>query len=149
MSYLIKRSLSPTCPPVEGDRSPCGCGATEGSWQADLVFEESESAVAGAVEDDVFIVTVRGDIDFDSARGLREALDGAGRTGTGRTVVDLSGLDFADSTVLHVLLGAQREHRTAGRGWWSPARSARRSDASSRSRARRTSSPWPRPSTPR
>ncbi|WP_330177014.1 STAS domain-containing protein [Streptomyces sp. NBC_01498] len=80
------------------------------------MFEESESAVAGAVEDDVFIVTVRGDIDFDSARGLREALDGAGRTGTGRTVVDLSGLDFADSTVLHVLLGAQREHRTAGRG---------------------------------
>lgn len=79
------------------------------------MFEESESAVAATVEDDVFLVKVKGGIDFDSARELAEALEEARRVDTPRTVIDLSGLMFADSAVLHVLLGAQREHRAAGR----------------------------------
>lgn len=79
------------------------------------MFEESETAVAAIVEDDVFIVKVRGGIDFDSAQELEETLAQARRVDTPRTVVDLSGLVFADSAVLHVLLGAQREHRAAGR----------------------------------
>ncbi|MET9555672.1 STAS domain-containing protein [Streptomyces sp. NPDC006645] len=79
------------------------------------MLEDSENAVTGTVENDAFIVKVAGGIDFDSARELAEALAEACRVDTGRTVVDLSGLLFADSAVLHVLLGAQREHRAEGR----------------------------------
>lgn len=62
-----------------------------------------------------FLVRVGGDIDHESAPLLQEALDTAGRSGAGHTVIDLSAVGFADSTVLHVLLGAEREHRGAGR----------------------------------
>ncbi|QHY93626.1 STAS domain protein [Streptomyces sp. S4.7] len=79
------------------------------------MFEDSESAVTGTADKGVFIVTVKGGIGFDSAGELKEALAEACRADSPRTVVDLSGLMFADSAVLHVLLGAQREHRAAGR----------------------------------
>ncbi|MFD3922456.1 STAS domain-containing protein [Streptomyces sp. NPDC058595] len=79
------------------------------------MFDEAGNEVTGAVEGDVYIVKVTGDIDVDNAARLREALAAAARAGLPRTVVDLSGLVFADSTVLHVLLDAQREHRSAGR----------------------------------
>lgn len=79
------------------------------------MFEDSESAVTRTAENGVFIVTVKGGIDFDSAQELKEALTEACRADLPRTVIDLSGLMFADSAVLHVLLGAQREHRAAGR----------------------------------
>ncbi|MFE1173055.1 STAS domain-containing protein [Streptomyces sp. NPDC058773] len=62
------------------------------------------------VEDDVFAVRVSGSLDHDSAPLLEEACALAEDSGVRRTVVDLSLTDFADSTVLHVLLAAQRAH---------------------------------------
>ncbi|MEU0957363.1 STAS domain-containing protein [Streptomyces niveus] len=100
---------------VRGASGPRRYGVRHLSWQADPVFEDLESAVTGTAENDAFIVTVKGGIDFDSAQDLKEVLAEARRAETPRTVVDLSGLMFADSAVLHVLLGAQREHRAAGR----------------------------------
>jgi anti-anti-sigma factor len=56
------------------------------------------------------LVTVRGEIDMDTAGQLVDAIT----TVTGTTVVDLSGVTFIDSTGLQGLLRAQREARQLG-----------------------------------
>ncbi|MFD8307753.1 STAS domain-containing protein [Streptomyces sp. NPDC059690] len=66
-------------------------------------------------EQDVTVVSVRGDIDVDSAPRLAEALNAAERASSARTVVDLSATEFADSAILHVLLEAQQAHLARGR----------------------------------
>lgn len=80
--------------------------------------DELEATVTYAEAQDAFVVRVGGDIDHESAPQLEEALDLARRVGAARTVVDLSGTVFADSSILHVLLEAQRAHRPAARSWW-------------------------------
>ncbi|MFE2301670.1 STAS domain-containing protein [Streptomyces sp. NPDC059445] len=72
------------------------------------------ATVTHGAAQDAFVVHVGGDIDHESAFRLEEALSLAGRAGPERTVVDLSGTDFADSSILHVLLEAQRAHRARG-----------------------------------
>ncbi|MGW7578729.1 STAS domain-containing protein [Streptomyces sp. NPDC054765] len=67
------------------------------------------------VENEVFVVRVSGSLDHDSAPLLEEACALAKDSGAPRTVVDLSLTDFADSTVLHVLLAAQRAHHRQSR----------------------------------
>ncbi|MCX4580140.1 STAS domain-containing protein [Streptomyces sp. NBC_01571] len=76
--------------------------------------DELEATVTYAEAQDAFVVRVGGDIDHESAPQLEEALDLARRVGAARTVVDLSGTVFADSSILHVLLEAQRAHRACG-----------------------------------
>ena len=76
--------------------------------------DELEATVTHAEAQDAFVVRVGGDIDYESAPQLEEALDLARRIGAARTVVDLSGTAFADSSILHVLLEAQRAHRACG-----------------------------------
>ncbi|MFE1763365.1 STAS domain-containing protein [Streptomyces angustmyceticus] len=71
--------------------------------------------VTHAVEDEVFVVRVSGSLDHDSAPLLEEACALAKDSGAPRTVIDLSLADFADSTVLHVLLAAQRAHHRQDR----------------------------------
>ncbi|MEV6197215.1 STAS domain-containing protein [Streptomyces sp. NPDC051920] len=73
-----------------------------------------EATVTHGAAEDAFVVRVGGDIDHASAFRLEEALSLADRAGPERTVVDLSGTDFADSSILHVLLEAQRAHRARG-----------------------------------
>ncbi|MFE9247667.1 STAS domain-containing protein [Streptomyces sp. NPDC007088] len=81
-----------------------------------MFHSEGGATVTGtALGSATFVVRVGGDIDHESAPLLQEALDTARRSGAGHTVIDLSGVGFADSTVLHVLLGAERAHRGAGR----------------------------------
>ncbi|MFB8087515.1 STAS domain-containing protein [Streptomyces sp. NPDC055992] len=64
---------------------------------------------------DVVLIRVRGSLDGWSGSGdLSAALTGAVEGGAVRTVVDLSGVAFADSAALHALLGGQREHTRAG-----------------------------------
>ncbi|WP_432176393.1 STAS domain-containing protein [Streptomyces sp. Tue6028] len=74
--------------------------------------DELQATVTHGAAQDAFVVRVGGDIDHESAPRLEEALDEAHRVGASRTVVDLSGVAFADSSVLHVLLEAQRAHRS-------------------------------------
>ncbi|MFI0961193.1 STAS domain-containing protein [Streptomyces sp. NPDC021080] len=74
----------------------------------------AEATVTHGAARDAFVVRVGGDIDHESAFRLEEALGLAYRTGPERTVVDLSETGFADSSILHVLLEAQRAHRARG-----------------------------------
>ncbi|MFG2307255.1 STAS domain-containing protein [Streptomyces sp. NPDC048566] len=73
-----------------------------------------EATVTHRAVQDAFVVRVGGDIDHETASHLAEALDLAERVGSSRTVVDLSETAFADSSILHVLLEAQRAHRAGG-----------------------------------
>lgn len=54
------------------------------------------------------IVSLGGEVDAHTAPRLDEELAGAIETGARRVVVDLAGTSFVDSTVLGVLLHAQR-----------------------------------------
>jgi anti-sigma B factor antagonist len=56
------------------------------------------------------VVAVHGEIDLYTAPGLHAELDRALAGGPRRLIVDLSGVDFCDSTGANVLLAA---HRTA------------------------------------
>nr|WP_202451741.1 STAS domain-containing protein [Streptomyces sp. SID4948] len=63
---------------------------------------------------DAVVVRVTDEIDADSAPLLSRTLEQAVLRSPGRTVVDLSAVPFADSSILHVLLTAQRRHTDAG-----------------------------------
>lgn len=60
------------------------------------------------------IVEVVGELDIASAGELERAVLEAEADAPGRLVVDLSGLEFMDSTGLHVLLAAARRARDGG-----------------------------------
>ena len=74
------------------------------------MYVHTPAVVTHAVEEEVFVVRVSGSLDHDSAPLLKEACALAQDSGAPRTVIDLSLTDFADSTVLHVLLATQRAH---------------------------------------
>ncbi|MEU6124558.1 STAS domain-containing protein [Streptomyces sp. NPDC047123] len=72
------------------------------------------------------VVAAAGSLDADNVDELQTALADACASGAAadpsapfgprvRTVLDLSGLHFADSSVLHVLLESQRQHRATGK----------------------------------
>jgi anti-anti-sigma factor len=79
------------------------------------MFDAPECSVRAEAADDVCTVRVTGALDQDTAPELATVLDEAARSATARTVVDLSALEFADSSALHVLLAARRAHDEAGR----------------------------------
>jgi anti-anti-sigma factor len=66
--------------------------------------------------DGTVVVTVRGNLDVDSAGGLLSALDSALDRPVPRIVVDLSGLEFCDSTGLSAFVVGQNRVVNAG-GW--------------------------------
>ncbi|MFE9459088.1 STAS domain-containing protein [Streptomyces californicus] len=74
------------------------------------------STVLETVGDGVVLIRVRGSLDgWDGTAELTEALAAAANGGGRLTVVDLSGVEFADSTALHALLDGRREHDDAGK----------------------------------
>ncbi|MFD7558338.1 STAS domain-containing protein [Streptomyces sp. NPDC059835] len=73
-----------------------------------------EAVVTTTTEQGVAVVRLQGDVDEVQAPALNRALAATPASGLARTVVDLSGTCFADSSVLHALLDAQRAHRSAG-----------------------------------
>ncbi|WP_067238599.1 STAS domain-containing protein [Streptomyces longwoodensis] len=66
--------------------------------------------------DGVLIVAARGEIDLNSCAPLAQALAVPGEATAPRTVIDLSGVTFMDSTGINLLIGADRAARGA-RGW--------------------------------
>ncbi|MEV8533684.1 STAS domain-containing protein [Streptomyces sp. NPDC051211] len=56
------------------------------------------------------LLRLSGEFDQDAAPQVREALSTVRAVGARRTIVDLSGVVFADSSLLHVLLSAREEH---------------------------------------
>ncbi|PRH81063.1 anti-anti-sigma factor [Streptomyces solincola] len=77
--------------------------------------DDQESTVIGERAGAAYVVRVPAEADHELAPDLQTVLDAALDTEAERTVVDLSRTDFADSTMLHVLLAAQRAHRGRGR----------------------------------
>ncbi|MEV0987957.1 STAS domain-containing protein [Streptomyces sp. NPDC049949] len=59
------------------------------------------------------VLVTKGELDHDTAEPLRQALDSVWRDG-GRLLVDLSRLDFCDSTGLNLLLSGRLAVREAG-----------------------------------
>jgi anti-anti-sigma factor len=57
-------------------------------------------------DEDICLVQVRGQLDLDSAQGLRDALDPLLATPSPRLIIDLSAVDFCDSTGLSALATA-------------------------------------------
>ncbi|OKK22065.1 hypothetical protein AMK16_02255 [Streptomyces sp. CB00455] len=73
----------------------------------------SETARVQALpdQDGTRVIVCVGEFDITSTGPLREALEAAARDGVSRTVLDLVGLSFADSTLLNTLIQAHnRQH---------------------------------------
>ena len=64
--------------------------------------------------DGVRLVEAFGELDLATAPKLCSALDAARAHRVKRLVVDLTGVDFCDSTGLRALMGASRELRVSG-----------------------------------
>ena len=60
-------------------------------------------------------VTVSGELDLVSSPTLEEALERVGGTDVDLVLLDLRGLDFMDSTGLHLLIKAQQRLQERGR----------------------------------
>ena len=71
-------------------------------------------SVASSVDVDLAVVTAQGEIDVATAEPLRQALLAAEQEGARFVVVDLTLVDFLDSTGLGVLVGALRRLREGG-----------------------------------
>ncbi|MEU8925245.1 STAS domain-containing protein [Kitasatospora sp. NPDC048545] len=75
---------------------------TPGCFPTPAPLRITTTEVPGAV-----IVRLEGEIDQDQRRRLEEALDAAVARGCPRLVVDMSAVDFCDSTALNALLEAR------------------------------------------
>ncbi|MFJ3983913.1 STAS domain-containing protein [Streptomyces fungicidicus] len=71
--------------------------------------------VAVRESEQAFVVVVSGEIDVDAVGALEEAMALAWRASAAVTVLDLSGTEFADSSLLNLLLEAQQRYSAAGR----------------------------------
>src|SRR5215218_223584 len=71
-------------------------------------------AVHGSDVDGVRLLEVFGELDLATAPKLCSALDAARVHRVKRLVIDLTGVDFCDSTGLRALLGASTELRVSG-----------------------------------
>ncbi|MFF7457029.1 STAS domain-containing protein [Kitasatospora sp. NPDC008115] len=89
-------------------------GAGEAGDGAPEAYRPGELRVAVRRVGPVRIVAVGGELDHDSADGLRTALAGPTEEGLTRILVDLAELRFCDSTGLNILLLARREADAAG-----------------------------------
>ncbi|MEU5079537.1 STAS domain-containing protein [Streptomyces sp. DSM 40868] len=64
--------------------------------------------------DGVAVVTVTGEIDHHTSGMLRDALTPAGPAPGTRTVADLSGVPFMDSSGINVLIAGHQAHQPTG-----------------------------------
>ncbi len=78
-------------------------------------LRQVELKVTTRTQGDYIVMSVHGEIDLYTVPRLRNALtavlDGGGPV---RLIVDLSGVDFCDSTGVNALLAAHRKSREAG-----------------------------------
>jgi len=82
--------------------------------ERDSVAEPREFGVDVSTDDGTTVVSVRGEVDLYTAPKLREHLDEALQGDLPQVVVDLTQLDFIDSTGLGVLVGALKQVRAGG-----------------------------------
>ncbi|MFC4031109.1 STAS domain-containing protein [Streptomyces polygonati] len=79
------------------------------------MLDASRAVVTDVIGPEAVVVRVQGDIGHEAAPELAAALTAAEEVEAARTVVDLRATAFADSSILHVLLEAQRRHRARQR----------------------------------
>ncbi|GHI90408.1 STAS domain-containing protein [Streptomyces xanthophaeus] len=79
-----------------------------------MIGDEGKTVVSECTPEGMTIISVRGDLDDDGSPDLARALADAVACGSARTVVDLSGVGFADSSALHALFEALQAHTAAG-----------------------------------
>ncbi|MEH0450187.1 STAS domain-containing protein [Streptomyces sp. B21-102] len=72
-------------------------------------------SVVSTTTDGIRVLTLAGEIDYDTGPTLREALDASGIPRP-RIVVDLNRVTFMDSTGINILIAAHRSLTDAG-GW--------------------------------
>jgi anti-anti-sigma factor len=72
-------------------------------------------SVTVSTDGDRTTVALRGELDLSGVDRAREAIDQAQDSGTSLLVLDLSELDFVDSTGLEVMLRAARRAQDEGR----------------------------------
>jgi anti-anti-sigma factor len=77
-------------------------------------MSQDPQVVTATVADGVRVVRLSGEVDLDSTAPVTRALDLADDGGRKGTVVDLTALAFADSSLLHRLLDARRAPGAAG-----------------------------------
>jgi anti-sigma B factor antagonist len=70
-------------------------------------------SISSEARDETTVVHVGGDLDVYTAPRLKETLDEVMTAGA-RLVIDLSGVQFIDSTALAVLVGALQKSQTDG-----------------------------------
>ncbi|MFJ8487643.1 STAS domain-containing protein [Streptomyces sp. NPDC094038] len=66
----------------------------------------------------IFVLTVRGEVDHDDAGDFERAREAAGRAAMPVTAVDLTEVTFADGMLLNALIRARHRHQADGRSWW-------------------------------
>ena len=76
--------------------------------------EEAPLSVDSAVEGGVARVTLRGELDLDQAGTLADELSALTTKGATSVTVDVSGLNFIDSSGLRALLSAREQLDAAG-----------------------------------
>ena len=123
-SFEVPESPVPALLPPDGDGAArpgiLAAGAT-GDQVADLVDLRLSEGPSGPV------LSVAGELDTHTSAALRVALAGVGSDGA-EVVVDLSGVTFADSATLGVLVAEHKRLLAAGRGLvvQAPGRAVRR-----------------------
>ncbi|MFE9420737.1 STAS domain-containing protein [Streptomyces griseofuscus] len=75
----------------------------------------SEMKVHVTRHEETFVITLRGEVDWDDAEDFEAARQTADRAALPVTVIDLSQVTFADSMLLNALLALRRRHRSDGR----------------------------------
>ena len=78
------------------------------------VSDETPLTVDAAVDEGVARVTLRGELDLDRAGALAEELSSLASRGATSVVVNVSGLNFIDSSGLRALLSAREQLDAAG-----------------------------------
>lgn len=81
----------------------------------DQFAQPAELVIRGVHDGDSFLLSLFGELDLASAPMLERRLQMAESTDSVRLVIDLSGLQFIDSTGLHTLVRAEQRWRANGR----------------------------------
>lgn len=79
------------------------------------MYASFEPKVHVTADQQVFVITVRGEVDYDDTEEFEAAREAADRAALPTTAVDLSQVTFADSMLLNALLSLRHRHEAAGR----------------------------------
>jgi anti-sigma B factor antagonist len=85
------------------------------SYRDPTIIQERELAIRLESERDAEIVSLYGELDLASSQSLETTLLGVEESSNGNIIIDLSGLEYIDSTGLAVLLRALTRSRGSNR----------------------------------